>query len=138
MFFLKKRTDTRRGIFIAICLSSVLFGIVHLVNIFTSSPISVLLQIGYSALIGALCSVVLLATKNIWLCVLCHAIYNFCGGLKDEFGYGQMWTTEQMLFTAIVAIVITAYMVWFFFKMPVSTAKELFEGNKADVLSEKA
>ncbi len=130
MFFLKKRSDTRLGVFLAILFSSIIFGVVHLVNIFTSSPGAVILQIGYSALIGALCSVVLLYTKNIWLCVLCHGIYNFCGGLKDSFGAGVMWTTSQMIFTAVVAVIVTAYMVWLFFKMPISNAKELYSKPK--------
>ena len=127
MYFLKKRTDTRLGVFLAIALSSCVFGIIHLVNIFTSSPGAVIRQIGYSALIGALCSVVLLATRNIWLCVLCHASYNFCGGLIDRLGMGEMWTAMQIAFTAIVAVIVTAYMVWLFFKLPLSNAKDMFK-----------
>ncbi len=130
MFFLKKRTKTKMGIFVSILLSSAIFGVVHLVNIFTSSPGAVLRQIGYSALIGALCSVVLLATKNIWFCVLCHAVYNFCGGLKDEFGWGTMWTTPQIIFTAVVAVIIGVYFIWLFFRLPTSNANELFEKRK--------
>ena len=131
MYFLKKRTDTRLGVFFAIALSSCVFGLIHLVNIFTSSFGAVLRQIGYSALIGALCSVVLLATKNIWLCVLCHSLYNFCGGLIDSFGSGQMWTVPQIVFTAAVAVIVTVYTVWLFFKLPLSNAKELFKSAKS-------
>ena len=127
MYFLKKRTDTRLGIFVAIALSSCVFGAIHLVNIFTSSPGAVIRQIGYSALIGALCSVVLLATRNIWLCVLCHATYNFCGGLIDHFGFGEMWTLPQILFTAVVAVIVTVYTVWLFFKIPLSNAQDMFK-----------
>ena len=129
MFFLKKRTDTRAKIFVAVFLSSVIFGVVHLVNLFTSSPGAVFLQIGYSALIGALCTVVLLETKNIWLCVICHGVYNFCGGLKGEFGSGVMWTKPQMIFTAVVAVAVAAYMIWLFFSMKLSKAKELYQKN---------
>jgi len=127
MYFLKRRTDTRLGVFVAIALSSCVFGLIHLVNIFTSSPGAVIRQIGYSALIGALCSVVLLATRNIWLCVICHATYNFCGGLIDRFGAGEMWTLPQIAFTAVVAVIVTAYMVWLFFRIPLSNAKDMFK-----------
>ena len=129
MYFLKKRTDTRLGIFVAIALSSCVFGLVHLVNIFTSSFGAVIRQIGYSALIGALCSVVLLATRNIWLCVLCHAAYNFCGGLIDRFGTGEMWTVWQITFTAVVAVIVTSYTVWLFFKISLSNAKDMFKAS---------
>ncbi len=127
MFFMKKLPNTRLGIFLSILFSSVIFGLLHLMNGFSGG---VLLQIGYSALIGALCSVVLLATGNIWLCVLCHGLYNFCGGLIDRFGAGRMWTNEQMIFTAIVAVIVTGYMVWLFFRLPMSNAQEMFPKKK--------
>ena len=130
MYLMKKRTDTRLGIFISIVLSSCVFGLVHLVNIFTSSPGAVLRQIGYSALIGALCSIVLIATKNIWLCVICHGLYNFCGGIIDEFGRGNMWTISQIIVTAVVAVVVAAYIIWLFFKIPLDNAKALYPEPK--------
>ena len=130
MFFLRKRSNTKGGIFIAILLSSAAFGLIHLVNLFTSSPAAVLLQIGYSALIGGLCSLVLLTTKNIWLCVLIHAVYNFAGGIVPEFGSGVIWTVPEIIFTAIVAVTVTVYSVWLFIKLPVANASELYNKNK--------
>lgn len=127
MYLLKKRSDSKKGIFMAIFWSSVVFGLIHLVNLITDSPIAVILQIGYSALIGALCSLVLLATKNIWLCVMLHATYNFVGNVIPKLGGGVMWTAGQIAFTAVVAVAVTVYSVWFFLKMPVSRATELYE-----------
>ena len=129
MYLLQRRKNSRKGIFMAIFWSSAVFGVIHLINLFTSSPMSVLLQIGYSTLIGALCSLVLLATKNIWLCVLLHAAYNFVGNVIPELGKGEMWTLPQMIFTAVVAVVVTAYCIWLFFKLPISRARELYENN---------
>ena len=125
MLLLKKRTQSRVQIFLAILLSSAVFGAIHLVNIlFGASPGGVLLQIGYSALIGALCSMVLLLTGNIWLCVALHALYNFCGKIA------VCWTVPQMIFTAIVAVVVAVYFVILFFKMPICLADDLFDKNK--------
>lgn len=127
MILLKKRTETKSGIFMAIFLSSAVFGLVHLVNLFTSSPGAVLLQIGYSALIGALCSVVLLTTKNIWICVLLHSVYNFAGGVVPEFGSGHIWTAPEVALTAVIGVAVAIYYVWyFFFKMPKRYAAELY------------
>ena len=121
---LKKRTQSRAKIFLAIVLSSVVFGAIHFVNIFFgASPVGVLLQIGYSALIGALCSMVLLLTGNIWLCVLLHSIYNFCGKIA------VCWTVSQMIFTAVVAVLVAVYFVVLFFKMPISLADDLFDSK---------
>ena len=123
---LKSRTQSRARIFLAILLSSAVFGAVHLVNIlFGASPLGVLLQIGYSALIGALCSMVLLLTGNIWLCVILHSVYNFCGKLA------VCWTLPQMIFTAIVAVIVAGYFVALFFKMPLSAGTDLFCANNA-------
>ena len=114
----EKKGDTKRGLFWSIVVSSLIFGAVHLLNMFTSSPTAVLMQIGYSALIGAMCSVVLLKTKNIWLCVALHAIYDFCGQLVEYCGRGVIWDTPTVVLTAIVALAVAIYMIYQFIKLP--------------------
>lgn len=114
----EKRGDTKKSLFWSIVVSSLIFGAVHLLNIFTSSPIAVLMQIGYSTLIGAMCSVILLKTKNIWFCVVLHAIYDFCGQLVDYCGRGVIWDTPTVILTAIVALSVAAYMIYQFIKLP--------------------
>ena len=128
MLALKGRTQSRAKIFLAIFLSSVVFGLVHFLNVFFgSSPLEVLCQIGYSALIGALCSMILLLTRNIWLCVLLHASFNFCGGLIEGYGVGEQWTIAEIIFTVIIAVIVALYFVILFFKMPIGLASDLFE-----------
>ncbi len=127
MLLLKKRRSSKLGVFMAIFWSSVVFGLIHLVNLFISSPVAVLLQIGYSALIGGLCSLVLLATKNIWLCVLLHSVYNFAGGIVPAFGSGVIWTAPEVVLTAVVAVIVTLYSVWLFINLPLSCADALYE-----------
>ena len=137
MLLLKSRTQSKAKIFLAIFLSSVVFGLIHLVNLFFgASPISVLLQMGYSALIGALCSMVLLLTRNIWLCVLLHATYNFCGGIIENYGSGTQWTLAEIVFTALLAVIVTVYFVILFVKMPNKLAEDLFDEEIKE--SEKA
>lgn len=134
MLILKSRTQSKAEIFLAIFLSSVVFGLIHFVNVFFgASPAAVLLQIGYSALIGALCSMVLLLTHNIWLCVLLHASYNFCGGLIERYGSGTQWTTAEMIFTAIVSVIVGVYFLILFLKMPTRLADELFNRDKSNL-----
>lgn len=126
MLFLKKRRTTRQGVFMAIFWSSVIFGAVHLVNIFVSSPGAVFLQIGYSALIGALCSMVLLETGNIWICVIVHALYNFAGGVVPRLGDGVIWTAPEVAVTAVLGVLAAIISVWRFFKLPLERTEELF------------
>ena len=132
MLVLKNRTQSRGKIFLAIFLSSVVFGLIHFVNLFFGASIfSVALQICYSALIGALCSMVLLLTRNIWLCVILHATYNFCGGIIESYGSGTQWTLPEIIFTTVMAIIVGVYFLVVFLRMPTSLAKDLFLSDTA-------
>ena len=111
---LRKRPQDRLWAFISIVISSAVFGLVHLINIFESSPGAVFLQIGYSALIGAMCAVVLMKTANIWLCVLIHGLFNFCGALVPV--NVADWDTFTIVLTIIVSLSVAAYMIAVFVK----------------------
>ncbi|MBE6586481.1 MAG: CPBP family intramembrane metalloprotease [Ruminococcaceae bacterium] len=113
----KKRT-TKKGLFMSIVLSSAVFGIVHLANLLAgASPGAVFLQIGYSFLIGAMCSVILFKTANLWLCVILHAVYDFCGHLMPTLGAGHWWDTPTVIFTTVLAIATTVFYVIAFVRM---------------------
>ncbi|MBQ8408796.1 MAG: CPBP family intramembrane metalloprotease [Clostridia bacterium] len=116
--FLEKRRTTKKGQFWSIVLSSAVFGAVHFVNVFFgASPVAVLMQIGYSFLIGAMCSVVLLKTANLWLCVILHAVFNFCGAVVPTCGEGTIWEPITITITVILAVATTVYMVIAFLRM---------------------
>ena len=125
--FLNKRRYTVGGRFLAIVLSSAVFAAVHLVNVFLGAPLpAVLLQIGYSFLIGAMCSVVLIKTSNIWVCVLIHAIYNFGGAVIEKCGEGEIWNPFSISLTAVVAVAVTVYMTIVFFEIKGSEVDRLY------------
>ena len=125
--FAEKRRWSRWGLFISIILSSAVFGVVHLLNIFTSSPIAVLMQIGYSFLIGGMCSVVLLKTANIWHCVAIHAIFNFLGAVVPTFGSGEIWDSFTIIITAVIAVLTFVYMLVFFLRFDVKETDKIYE-----------
>jgi membrane protease YdiL (CAAX protease family) len=112
------RRHSRRGLLISILLTSAVFGAMHAVNLLTGAdPVWTVMQIGYSFLIGAMCSVVLFKTANLWLCVALHAIYDFCGLLVPTLGDGSWWDVPTIIFTAVLAVATTAYMVVLFARM---------------------
>lgn len=135
LMFAEKRHTTRKGLLISIILTSAVFGLVHLVNVFAGAGIgAVIQQIGYSFLIGAMCSVVLLKTRNIWLCVLLHAVYDFCGNLVPTLGAGHWWDTPTVVFTVVLAVATTAYMVWQFFRLDLAEVGKIYgEGERKGV-----
>ena len=125
--FAEKRRSSRFGLFVSIILSSAVFGAVHLLNVFTSSPIAVIMQIGYSFLIGGMCSVVLLKTSNVWLCVLIHAIFNFSGALVPTCGEGILWDTFTVALTAMIAVLVFVYMLIAFLLFDVKETDRIYE-----------
>ena len=77
---LEKRRTTTRQIFVTSFVSSALFGLVHLANLLEGAGVgSTFLQVGYSFLIGGMCTIVLLKTANILFCILLHAIFDVGG-----------------------------------------------------------
>jgi len=126
-YIMEKRHETRNGIFWSIVISGAVFGLVHMLNLLAGASVgSVLLQIGYSFLIGAMCSVVLLRTKNIWICVALHAIYDFCGYLVPTLGGGIIWDAATVTITAVLSVLICAYMIWLFFRTDITDIKNIY------------
>ena len=124
---LQRCKKNRFGAFLAIVLSSVIFGLIHALNIFTgSNPGAVILQIGYSFLIGGMCSVILIKTSNIWYCVILHAVYNFAGGIVPNCGGGEIWDTPTVILTTVVALAVAAYVIFLLFKISKSDIEKIF------------
>ena len=124
------RRHTRRGLLVSILLTSAVFGGMHAVNLLTGAdPVWTIMQIGYSFLIGAMCSVVLLKTANLWLCVALHAIYDFCGMLLPTLGGGSWWDTPTIVFTALLAVATTAHMILLFARIRPEEVERIYRKN---------
>ena len=123
---LKKKPEDKLWQFASIALSSVIFGLVHLVNLIESSPSAVFMQIGYSALIGAMCAVVLMKTANIWLCVVIHGLYNFAGAVIPRMGEGEIWDSFTVILTVVVSLAVVVYMIVLFLKGKTRTTREIY------------
>lgn len=131
---MERRHKSKKDIVVAILLSAAIFGLVHAINLFISPSASVVLQIMYSALIGAMCSVVLLLTRNIWACVLIHGLFNFFGAIVSECGEGRVFFTDTptQIVTAIIAVIVIAIYIWLFIKFDVSRVSCFYRKEKAD------
>lgn len=108
---LENHRGTTRQIFGVTVAASAVFGLVHLVNLFEGAGIGpTLLQVGYSFLIGGMCSIVLLKSGNLFLCILLHAVYDFCGGLYPALGAGEWWDKPTVIFTAALGVAVFVWM----------------------------
>ncbi|MEC9485145.1 MAG: CPBP family intramembrane glutamic endopeptidase [Candidatus Izemoplasma sp.] len=107
-------TINKKNVFLGMVLSSVLFGLFHLINLFAGAGVGeTLQQVGYTTLLGLLWSMTLFLTQNIWVPILLHTIYNFVGVLY--FRYGSV-STRFDLFTIIVTIIVAVITTIFYVK----------------------
>ena len=137
MLALQGRRRSVKDIFFAIVISSAVFGAIHLINIFAgASPIAVILQVGYSFLIGGMCAVVLMKTHCIWHCVLLHAVYNFCGGVVPKLGGGVIWDTPTVVLTVIVSLAVAAYVITALLRIDISSLDVMFKEEKKNTETE--
>ncbi len=95
---------TKKQVFKAVLISSAVFGLMHLFNIFSSPVSAVLMQVGYTFLLGGAMCFVMLKTGCVWICAFMHAVYNFGGLLYKELGNGFIWSGGQVALTATVAV----------------------------------
>lgn len=131
LMILEKRRSTKRQIIYSTVISSAVFGGVHLLNLLAGAGAGdVILQMGYSFLIGGMCAVVLLKTKNIWLPVMLHAVYDFCGFLLPSLGEGSWWDTPTIIITAVLALAVAAYVIAALPKIEPEALDDIYAGEK--------
>lgn len=107
----------KRGIIVAVAVNSALFGAWHLANLFAGASIGpTLLQAGYSFLIGAMLSSVLLRTGNIWTGVFLHALFNFGGLIVPTLGSGAFQDVIFWICTAVFGIICFAHVLFYHIK----------------------
>ena len=127
----KRRPQSKTWMLWTIVISSVIFGLIHLVNLYYSDPLSVLMQIGYSALIGAMCSVVLIKTQNLWICILLHGVFNFGGAIVQYCGSGEIWDTLTVVLTAVLAVAVAIYLTVLFIRADISSFDSVYRVKSA-------
>lgn len=103
--------------FYTVAVTSAIFALTHLLNLFIGAGVgNTLLQIGYSFLIGAMLSAVLIKTENIWLCVAMHTLFDFGGLIIDDLGTGRFQDSWFWTFTAVAGVVCFIHIVYFLLK----------------------
>lgn len=88
-FWLFHFTYNNNGRIKAAFVTSILFGMVHLVNLSNglnaANVIYTFSQILFATMYGIFFSAILYKTKSIWLCGLIHGMINFVGNISDIF-----------------------------------------------------
>ena len=95
----------RCGYILAVLLSSAIFGLWHLVNLFFGAGVgATLLQVGYTFLLGTMFAVTLDKTRNIWFCVFLHTLFDIGGTLVLRLGSGNPQDLVFWILTLVVGV----------------------------------
>jgi membrane protease YdiL (CAAX protease family) len=125
-FLLEKRRGSKSQVLWTVVLSSGVFGLIHLINLFEGAGVgSTLLQVGYSFLIGGMCAIVLMKTGNLLYCILLHTVYDIGGRWMTVAG-GELWDTPTVILTVILALIVVAWMLVIFFRMDEQDAERFY------------
>lgn len=119
---------TKKGFLLTYVVSSVAFGLVHLLNIFSGGGAAVL-QAGYSILTGGLFAFVLIKTKNILFPAIIHAVYNFCGLLFTSevgLGAGSVIDVPTGIMMAVISVLVGAFVLYSVWKTSETEIRELY------------
>ncbi len=128
MLLLSSRRDNARSVFGVSALSSALFGAIHLVNLFSGAGVvATFLQVGYSFLIGGMCSIALLVSGSVWVPVMLHALFDFGGYLIPTLGSGTVWDAVTVTVTVILGVAVTVYMIVLLIRCGKPCADRLFD-----------
>lgn len=113
---LRKWGGTRRGIYMAVLLSSSIFGLLHLINLFAGrrTLLSTVSQIVYGIFFGVYFAAVLLRNRSIWPVIFTHALFDLCGNFEavsvgGTFGLVKEATLNNALVSALVCLPLLLY-----------------------------
>lgn len=111
VYLLNKLKDEKNGVMISIILSSVIFGFIHVINIFNGASVnSTMLQIGYSFLVGMMWAVLFIKTGNLWLTMLLHATFNFFGQVMFYLGtVDGRYDLYTIIMTLTISLAVAIY-----------------------------
>ena len=103
--FMERLEKNRHRVLISILGTSALFALIHLVNLFFGAGLGeTILQVGYTFLIGCMLAVMMLKTKNVWLCIIIHAVFDIGGMIVTDLGGGTFQDTAFWILTAVIGL----------------------------------
>ena len=121
MVLIQYLPKTKKGNLIAVILSSVLFGLIHIFNIFYGGAFdSTVLQVSYSFLMGMMWAIIYLKTRNIWIVMVLHATYNYFGNVLFQLGtVTRRFDSITIVVTLLIAVFALVYYLYHFIQMDI-------------------
>jgi len=105
------------GIRAAVIVSSVTFGIGHIVNLFNGSGadlVSNMLQVVYAVAVGFAFVMIFLRTKSLLICIAVHGVFNSLSIFSDT---AAITPEREIISGILIAIIAGAYAVYIALKV---------------------
>ena len=104
--FLERYSNNKKEIILSIIFSSLIFGVIHFINVGeTQSFIETCVQVMNAAAGGVFLALVYYKTKNIWVVVASHAIWDFSIFLSDVSSLGDCLSGTATSFGIVMNII---------------------------------
>lgn len=101
-----------------VLISAIIFALFRFTNLINGADILlVLFEVGYTFLLGCMYGTLYIKTKNIWICFLFHAIFDFGTKFVNYLGVGNPWDIVYWLLIAICGVGCAIYIVLTLLKM---------------------
>lgn len=117
-----KYGETERGDVKAVWISALIFGLIHLPNVFFMSPLTVVVQAVNAASAGVLFAVIYLKSGNLWANIIIHMIVDFLSLFVGQcFTSGASVLSMELTIGGVVGMIIAGSLpplivAWFYQK----------------------
>ncbi|NLG05423.1 MAG: CPBP family intramembrane metalloprotease [Clostridia bacterium] len=100
----------RKGVYKALIIAAMIFGAIHLVNIFFVPPITVIVQAINAASAGVLFGAIFICSKNVWACIMIHAMVDWISLFVGQcfIGGESVLSIEMTVLQGIVMVILGA------------------------------
>lgn len=106
--FLNSYSASKKGIYTAIIISSVIFGLMHLTNIGSDSMDAIIQQVFHSFCAGLMFCAIYLVTENLLVCAIGHGLFDFTSDVTVGL-YTTSYTMPanlELISTIIISIIL--------------------------------
>lgn len=107
-FFIGVYHNQKHVLFWATLTSSLIFALMHLVNLYHQDWHTTAEQICLVFCVGIIFCVFHILSNTMWLPVLMHFLYDFSPMMKNGVSHGQSWT----MIVVVVVILLVSYLIW--------------------------
>ena len=101
--FWDKHAKDPAGVWTATIYSGLIFGLMHVINLLSSEPVGVMVQMTGVIAMGMAFTAIYYRTKNLWVTIFLHAFLDFCALLPTAL-FGGSIDSEISSYTPVTAI----------------------------------